>query len=364
MEGKKMMFIKRKAKNEELKTTEFKVRQLFASRSTFSVFMTLITLLIFIVGCPPVKTPPLEPPKTEPNDVTPPRVEPNDVKPPKVEPNDVTPPKTEPNDVKPPLKVSFHDKCADILKEFVNDEGMVNYKKLKHQKFRLEKLLDEFAKLDKDKYNSWRKEDKIAFWINAYNLKMLKIIVDNYPIESQPLLRILPTWGPYSIRHIEKNIGGINKQKFYAMDEEFTLGEIEQRFFRKQFDEPLVFFGLCRATLSHPPLRNEPYYGHKLYEQLNDQAKKFLSSTRAFRVDRKKKRVYISAILDATWYAKEFIPKYRTDKKFKSEPADVRAVLNFVTNYISKQDIFFLERENYTVKYIGYDWTINDSSKK
>ena len=309
-----MTFTKRTAKSEKLKTAEFKALHLL-------VFITLPTVLIFITSCPKVLPEPAEPPKA-----------------------------------KPRLIVSFHDKCAGILENYVDDKGMVDYKTLKRRKPELNQLLDEFAKLDPNVYNSWSKEDKIAFWLNAYNIKMLKIIIDNYPIESSRILRVL--WGPDSIRHIE---GIWDKYKFTVMDEEFTLKEIEQRFFRKEFNEPRVFFALSCASLSSPPLRNEPYYGCRLYEQLDDQAKKFLSSPRAFRIDKEKQIVHLSAIFHPTWYGKEFISKYGTDKKFKDQPPHLRAVLNFATNYISKQDLFFLERENYSVKYITYNWTLNDS---
>jgi hypothetical protein len=233
---------------------------------------------------------------------------------------------------------------------------MVDYKALKRKKLELNQLLDEFAKLDPNVYNSWPKEDKIAFWLNAYNIKMLKIIVDNYPIESQRMLRVL--WGPDSIRHIK---GIWDKYKFIVMNEEFTLKEIEQRFFHKEFDDPRIFFAISYASLSSPPLRNEPYYGYRLYEQLDDQANKFLSSPLAFKIDREKRIVYLSAILNPNWCGKEFISKYGTDKKFKDQPPPLRAVLNFAANYISKQDLSFLERESYSIQYMAYNWTLNDS---
>ncbi len=307
------------------------------------VFITSLTILIFIAGCPQVTPEPIEPPKVQPPKVEPPKVEPATV---------------EPNKPKPLPIVSFHDKCADILENYVDERGMVNYRKLRRKKPQLSKLLDEFAKFDPNEYSSWPKEDKIAFWINAYNIKMLKIIVDNYPIESSRILRIF--WHPNSIRHIDRNIGGISRQKFIAMDEEFTLAEIERRFFRQQFDEPRVFFAISHASLSSPPLRNEPYYGHKLYKQLDDQAKRFLSSPQGLRIDRQKQTVYLSAIFQSTWYGKEFISKYHTDKKFKDQQPAGRAILNFLTNYISEQDVSFLELKNYSVEYIKYDWRLNE----
>jgi len=365
-----------------------------------AVLTTSLTVLIFIIGCPQVTSESVKPPKAEPKEVTTPKAEPAKTKlpepqPPKVEPLKAEPTKAEPNTFEPPIAelpkpelpkieppkaespeteppelettkveppetelisvVSFHDKCAGILTNFVDDKGMVDYKTLKRKKIELKWLLNEFENLDPNEYNSWHKADKIAFWINAYNIQMLKIIIDNYPIKASRIRSIF--WGPNSIRHIR---GIWDKYKFIVMNEEFTLSEIERRFFCEEFDEPRAFFAASLASLSSPPLRNEPYYGHKLYEQLNDQTRKSLSGPYAFRIDRDRKRVYLSAILQPTWQGENFIHKYGTDKKFKNNPPVVRAVLNFAINYITRQDVLFLERENYTVEYMNYNWTLNE----
>ncbi len=279
-----------------------------------------------------------------------------------VEPNVVGPGAIEPNDANKHLKVTFHDKCADILSSYVNDRGMVDYGGLRRKKPELQALLNEFAKLKRNEYESWRKTDKIAFWINAYNIQKLFVITDNYPIESSRFLRLFPGWGPDSIRHIDKKIDYIDKQKLIVMNEEFTLESIEKRFFRREFDEPRVFFAISRASLGSPPLRNEPYYGFRLYDQLDDQVKKFLSNPIAFRISREQEKVYLSALFHPSWYGKEFVSRYGTDKKFKDQLPSTRAVLNFIARYVSEQDKFFLETRRYSVVYPSYDWRINDSA--
>jgi hypothetical protein len=236
---------------------------------------------------------------------------------------------------------------------------MVDYKALRRKRLELKALQDEFDNLDPNEYSSWPRADKIAFWINAYNIQMLKIITDNYPIESSRLLRVLPGWGPKSILHIK---GIWTDYKFLVMDEEFTLADADKRFFRKEFDDPRIFFAISRASLSGPPLRNEPYYGKKLNKQLDDQVQRFLSSPNAFRIDKEEQKVYLSALFQKTEYGQEFITKYSIDRKFKDLQPATRAVLNFITSYISERDVSFLEVGNYTVRYIRYDWTINDSS--
>jgi len=313
------------------------------------VFISSLMALVFIAGYPSVE-PQLA--RAEPVEVSP-----NEPKSPKDKFDKVTP--AEPNKVESSPADYFHDKCADILKNFVNTAGMVDYKALRRKRLDLKALLDEFDNLDPKEYSSWPRADKIAFWLNAYNIQMLKIISDNYPIKSSRLLRVLPGWGPKSILHIK---GIWTDYKFLVMDEEFTLAEVDKRFFRKEFDDPRIFFAISRASLSGPPLRNEPYYGRKLNKQLDDQVQRFLSNPIAFRIDKEGQKVYLSALFQKTEYGQQFITKYSIDRKFKDQQPATRAVLNFITSYVSQRDVSFLEVGNYTVQYIRYDWTINDSS--
>jgi hypothetical protein len=243
--------------------------------------------------------------------------------------------KTEPGDSQARSAAPFHDKCADTLGAFVNARGMVDYKRLRPKR-------DELG----------------LFWINTYNLQKLKVVVDNYPIT--PSSRILAAyWGPLNLRHIE---GKITAHRFPVMNEPFTFAEVEKRFFRSQFDDPRIFLALTSASLSSPPLREEPYYGHKLDEQLDDQVRMFLSSPLAFRIERDNRIVYLSAMFEVSSYGREFLDKFPTHKKFEDHPPTTRAALNFITNYISQKDTSFLELSNYSVKYVKHDWTINDGS--
>jgi hypothetical protein len=301
---------------------------------------------------------------TEPNEVEFTSVEPNEPERPEIEPRKIAPAEPEPNNVEPnepklSQTVTFHDKCTEVLKNYVDDDGMVDYKTLRRKRLELKALLQEFDNLDPNQYRNWPKEDKIAFWLNAYNIQMLKIITDNYPIKSSRILRLYPGWGPNSILHIK---GIWTDNKFLVMDEEFTLSEVDKRFFRKEFNDPRTFFAISNASLSSPPLRNEPYYGHKLNKQLDDQVRRFLSNPIAFKIDKEKSRVYLSSIFQSSSYGKEFLSKFAIDKKFKDQPPATRAVLNFITNYVSDDKVSFLEIGNYSVKFMKYDWTINDGS--
>jgi quinol monooxygenase YgiN len=248
----------------------------------------------------------------------------------------------------------FHKQFAGLLKEYVREDGMVYYDLLRRNKAELTYLLSEFNEVTREEYESWKKEDKIAFWINAYNIKMLKIITDHYPIEASRWLA--PFWGAYSIRHIDKIW---SKYKFMVLDEQFNLHEIENEIFGKQFKNPRIYFAIYQASVSSPPLRNEPYYGYKLDEQLNDQVRKFLNSPEGLKIDRSNNTVYISAIFEPNWRGKRFLEKYGTEKKFKDKASISRAILNFICNYIPESDKQFLQVGNYNLEYLKYSWTVN-----
>ena len=256
-----------------------------------------LTTLIFIAGCPTTTTPPPKPTAIKPQL-----------------------PITEPNETKIEKSAAtiFHEKCAPLLSEFVDDNGMVEYRTLKRNQAQLRILLNEFAKLNQEEYNSWTKEDKIAFWINAYNTQLLKTILANYPIQASRIRLVF--WPPKSIRHIQ---GIYTDHKFIVMDEQFTLAQLENKIFKKQFDEPRIFLTISQASLSGPALKNEPYYGESLQQQLENQTTKFLSRTDTFKIDRQNKKVLLSAILNPNWYGKQFISKYGTNKKFKEQTEPV-----------------------------------------
>lgn len=316
------------------------------------VFIILLIVPVFISGCSSVEPKSVEPDRVERDKIKPFQAEPDEIESVSVE-------SAEPDGLQTVPATSFHDKCAGILNEFVNDKGMVDYKGLRRKRLEQRTLLQEFNKLDPNEYESWPREDKIAFWINAYNLQKLRVVTDNYPIK--PSSRILTIFyrGTNNIRHIEEKITG---HKFLVMDEEFTFATIVNRFFHSEFDDPRIFFAISSACLSSPLLRNEPYYGDNLSEQLDEQTKRFLSSQLAFSINREKRKVYLSALFQLSWYGREFVKKFAIDRKFKDQPVETRAVLNFITNYISKENITFLETGNYTIKYMTYDWTINDGS--
>ncbi len=247
---------------------------------------------------------------------------------------------------------------GEILSAYVREDGRVDYGALRRRRLDLKPLLMKLDDLDPNAYQRWSRNEKLAFWINAYNLKMLDIITRNYPIQSSWWLRL--TWPPDDIRHIR---GIWTDFKLLVMDEEFTLGEVERRLFQKVFDDPRAYLALTSASRSSPFLRRQPYRGPNLDRQLDEQVRQFLTSPQGLQIDRRGMVVRLSALFKPTWRGAQFVNRYGTDKKFKACDPETRAVLNFLTTYLPREDAYFLEVENYTIEYMNFDWRLNDTSR-
>lgn len=239
-----------------------------------------------------------------------------------------------------------------VLAGFVDAEGSVDYRRLKAERKDLVAFLDSLPTLSPAVYDEWPSQEKIAFWINAYNGCTLKLIIDHYPIRSS-FIRSL-TYPRNSIRQIP---GAWKKITFSIMGEKLTLDHIEHTILRAQFDEPGIHMALVCAARSCPRLRQEPYAGERLEEQLADQAREFLSSPRNFAIDPQKNVVYLSSIFK--WYKKDFVSRYAPEQKYPGLNLEESSIIGFVLQFIPAGSSDFLEQGGYKIKYRDYDWTLN-----
>lgn len=240
---------------------------------------------------------------------------------------------------------------AGILKAYVDDSGMVNYKQLKANRTNLDTFIHAMADLDPKQLAKWDEQSRLVFYINAYNALTLKVIIDNYPIKASWLKsRVYPK---NSIRQIS---GVWNKIKFNIAGRQVTLDHIEHKILRKKFHEPRIHTALVCAAMGCPPLRNEPYLPAKLDEQLSDQSRRFLRPPEKFRlVDN---ALYLSPIFK--WFGKDFVANYGSDKAFKGYDQPGAAVLSFIAGYVDADVADRLKQLPLEVKYSDYDWLLNE----
>ncbi|WP_436514775.1 DUF547 domain-containing protein [Ekhidna sp. To15] len=161
-----------------------------------------------------------------------------------------------------------HSGFDELLLKYVDDQGMVNYKGLKSDRVKLKSYLSILESNAPQK--SWTRDQKLAYWINAYNAYTLDLILEHYPVKSikdiGSTIKIPFVSTAWDIKFI--NIGG----------EEYDLNNIEHGIIRKEFDEPRIHFALVCAAVSCPKLQNRAYLPEKLDDQLAKAAKEFLGN--------------------------------------------------------------------------------------
>jgi hypothetical protein len=133
------------------------------------------------------------------------------------------------------------------------------------------------------------REEHLAFYINAYNILTIQLIIDHWPVNS--------------IRDVGNLFRGPWDQTVLTThSKDLTLDNIEHDIIRS-YGEPLIHFAVNCASVSCPDLRREAYQADRLNEQLTDQIQTMFQQQR-------KGAVQKGSILSVTklfkWYASDF----------------------------------------------------------
>jgi len=137
------------------------------------------------------------------------------------------------------------------------------------------------------------REEKLAFWINVYNVMAAKMVLDHYPLESIKDAGGLfePVW-----KKVVGKVGG----------KDVTLHQIEHEILRKM-GEPRIHVAIVCASVSCPDIRPEAYTADMLDAQLTDQMQKFLQNRGKGMKVEGGGNVHLSSIFK--WFAEDFEPK-------------------------------------------------------
>ncbi|GAA3636328.1 DUF547 domain-containing protein [Flavivirga jejuensis] len=216
-----------------------------------------------------------------------------------------------------PANTFNHTSWDTLLQKYVSNKGNVNYKAFKSNRKALTHYINYLG--EHMPQNSWTKEEKLAYWINAYNAMTIDLILRYYPINS---------------------IKDINKpweQRFWKLGEKwYNLNEIEHQILRKM-NEPRIHFAIVCASFSCPKLQNEAFIPSNIDEQLTNATKDFLSDSE--RNDISKDHIKLSKIFQ--WFAKDF--------------KQAGTLINFLNQY-SEITISDKAKKNFK----DYNWNLNE----
>ena len=177
------------------------------------------------------------------------------------------------------------------------------------------------------------REQKLAFWINAYNVLAIDLVATHWPVESivDIVSFLFPVWG--------KTAGQIHGVGY-------TLDQIENDMLRPLGD-PRIHAAIVCASRSCPSLAREPYTAEKIDAELDDAFTLFVADPRkGFAVVRSSSKLRLSSIFK--WFAEDF------DKQ--------GGALSMISRHASVEDRRWLEGLRKTplpIEYMDYDWGVN-----
>jgi len=205
---------------------------------------------------------------------------------------------------------------GELLNKHVDSKGNVSYSNFKNDEKTLQSYLDFMAKNKPSQSAS--KNEKLAYYINVYNASTVKLILNNYPVNS-----IKDIKGPWDQKWVK--IG----------NETLSLGHIEHKILRKM-NEPRIHFAINCASYSCPKLFNKMFTAGNMEQMLEQASKDFVNDTTR----------------------NQFGEKAKLSKIFKWYKGDFTANGGSVLEYIAKYSSNKINTKS-KIEYLDYDWSLN-----
>ncbi len=173
---------------------------------------------------------------------------------------------------------------SPFFKKYINKNGVVDYVLLKKRSAELEKTLSYLTKMPP--LDTWHRNEKLAYWLNVYNLQMLKIIVEHHPFENMLDLYDGKLWQVKCVK-----VG----EKIYCLD------EIEHDIIRRELKEPRIHFAFFTGAVSSPVLLNEVFTPANMNQHFETLTKRYIATNNN---QISESKIVISPIFK--WYESDF----------------------------------------------------------
>ena len=242
-------------------------------------------------------------------------------------------------------QIPDHGEFTEVVAAVVV-ESRVDYAKLAGDDAGLRSYLAKLATTDIAAVTNGSHEDRLAFWINAYNACMLKRVIEHYPIKKAG-----------GFHGIKNRAAGRPENSVWQIKDVFTgdhcavagkersQDEIEHEIIRPMGD-PRIHLAVNCAAISCPPLIARAYLGETVEEQLRDRVRSFMMDPAHFDVTTEgdKRIVRVNKVLD--WFKEDF--------------GDKDGIRAFFAEYADGLYREALQDPDTELKFYDYDWTLND----
>lgn len=232
-----------------------------------------------------------------------------------------------------------HALWTEVVKEHVRGDRF-DYERLGKNREKLDRYLAMLGAVERVELDAWTKEQRHAFWINAYNAYTVHLVVKSYPVES--------------IKDIGSLLSSVWDKSFIPLGRliddgeprELSLNQIEHEILRPRFKDARVHAAVNCASRGCPPLRDEAFVAERLDQQLDQQTRAWLADAARNRFEPDKRRVQISQIFG--WFEEDFV-------------RDAGSVRAWLARYGPPEHAKWLQSDaKIEVSHLDYSWELND----
>jgi hypothetical protein len=258
----------------------------------------------------------------------------------------------EAQDAPPPAVDPLHRAFDTILDIYVRD-GLVYYQALKQERQRFDRYVASLAEVKLPEAAA--RNQRLAFWINAYNAFVLQTVIDNYPIRSRSA-----SFPSNSIRQIP---GAFDRRMFRAAGRAVTLDQIEKEIVVPLGDARAVL-ALGRGALGGGRLKSEAFAAERLDDQLNAATREVVDRREMVFVDRQNGVLSVNSMF--SWREPAFVDSFdaKAAPVFASRSPLERAVLAMIAPLVVRSEAEFLEQNRFRMEFHEFDWRLNDLTNR
>lgn len=212
-------------------------------------------------------------------------------------------------------------------------DGGLDYSALQQDRGDLDSFLTALEGADP---STWSRVERLAFWSNAYNAVVAEYVLELYP----------------DLASVKDVNGFFDAKRRLVAGERLTLDEIEGR--GRDLGDPRIHFAVVCASASCPDLDGEPFDPARLDEQLDRLTRSFLDDPeKGLRYDESSNTLWLSSIFK--WYAGDFTGGSTVVAFFARGK-----VVSWLLPYLPVPFRDTLVERQPSVKYLDYDWSLND----
>jgi hypothetical protein len=231
-----------------------------------------------------------------------------------------------------------HARWSAVLAAHLRD-GRFDYRALSESRGELDQYLLDLRGVEREEFAAWTREQRYAYWINAYNAFTVHLVLSRYPLESIQDIgtAAAPVW--------KKEFVPLGRLYGEGTTELISLDTIEHRILRPQFEDARVHAAVNCASESCPPLGPEAFQADVLEAQLDARVLAWLSDPALNRFDAETRRAEVSAIFE--WFEGDF-------------ERDAGSVEAWIARHGPESARWLADGGKVELRTLEYSWKLND----